>query len=165
MRNWRIALALTVLALLLIGYLGRPPVDWKVVATSVVTAVIVAWLTFLLAFFGIPRIVTRAREESRLLEVAQLRTRGVALRNEGERPREAAPVADWVARAKQWELDAIEAVRRSSPVEGERLSTLDRTGPSTVRGLAPEHDGMLRILNGTLARMDDFLARHSPAMF
>jgi len=125
MRNWRIALALTVLALLLIGFLGRPPVDWKDVATSVVTAVIVAWLTFFLAFFGIPRIVTRAREESQLLEVAQLRTRGVALRNDGERLREAAPVADWVAQAKQWELDAIEAVKGVSPVESERLSSTE----------------------------------------
>lgn len=160
MRTWRIALALTVVALALVGYFGWPPVEWKDVATSVVTAAIIAWLTFFLAFFGVPKIVTRAREERRLLEVALLRTAGVSLRNEGERLRESPAVANWVERAKQWEVDALEAVKKVSPVEGERLSTLDRTGASKVHGLQPEHDRMLRIMDGTLSRMDDFLGRN-----
>ena len=173
MRYWKqylLGLA-TLLTLLVMGYTGRPPVDWKQVATSVVTASIVAWLTYVLAFFGVPDILRHARKEDQLLEIARLRTKGVEIRNNGEhpvrkgKPLRGAALAAWLDQANAWELEATKAARKFSPVEGERLTTLDRTVVSIAPRLNDEYDRMLRIMSTTLIRMDDLCGRHSPSQF
>ena len=173
MRYWKqVSLALvTLILLIVVACLGRPKIDWEQVWTSVVTATIIAWLTYFFAFFGVPGILRHARKEDQLLEIARLRTRGVEIRNRGEQAaRSRTPLAGtalttWLNEAALWEREATEAARRFSPVEGERLTTLDRTVPSPVPKLNDEYDRMLRILSTTLIRMDDLCGRHSPSQF
>jgi hypothetical protein len=173
MRYWKqLSLALgTVILLSIVACLGRPAIDWRQVWTSVVTAAIIAWLTYLFAFFGVPGILRHARKEDQLVEIARLRTLGVQIRNEAEeaaqarKPLSGTALTTWLDDAKGWELEATRAARRFSPVEGERLTTLDRTVPSTIPGLDAEYDRMLRILSTTLIRMDNLCARHSPSQF
>ena len=173
MRYWKqISLTLgTLVLLIVVACLDRPKIDWEQVWTSVVTAIIIAWLTYFFAFFGVPGILRHARKEEQLLEIARLRTRGVAIRNKGEqpvlagRPLSGTALTTWLNEATQWERDATEAARRFSPIEGERLTTLDRTVPPSARRLNPEYDRLLRILSTTLIRMDDLCGRHSPSQF
>ena len=55
MRYWKqVSLALgTLVVLIVVASLGRPKIDWDQVCTSVVTATIIAWLTYFFAFFGV----------------------------------------------------------------------------------------------------------------
>jgi hypothetical protein len=144
--------------------LDVPRVDWEQVATSLVTAVVVAWLTYFLSFFGVPSILRHARKEGQLLKVARFRTEGVAIRNRGRRVRGVAAEA-WKPKAAQWEASAPLVVGEFSRVEGERIRTLDTTKRSGVRCIDREHDRLLRVLDATLARLDNLIERHSPAKF
>jgi len=173
MRYWKqLSLALaTLIILIIVACLGRPKIDWEQVWTSVVTATIIAWLTYFFAFFGVPGILRHARKEDQLVDIARIRTLGVQIRNKGElaalarKPLTGTVLTTWLNEAKDWQLRATEAARRFSPVEGERLTTLDRTVSSSAQRLDAEYDRMLRILSTTLIRMDDLCARHSPSQF
>lgn len=173
MRYWKqVSLSLaTLILLVIVACLGRPKVDWEQVWTSVVSATLIAWVTYFFAFFGVPGILRHARKEQQLLDIARLRSRGVEIRNRGEQaarlrsPLTGTALTTWLDEGSQWEREATEAARRFSPVEGERLTTLDRTVPSPFPRLNPEYDRMLRILSTTLIRMDDLCGRHSPSQF
>lgn len=106
----------------------------------------------------------RIREQ--LLEVAKWRAKGVALRNDGCRIRNAAQEAAWFRKVDYWRGRAMKAVERLSPVDAERIRTLDLVvamppAPCRIRP-NPRHLQELGMLTQETGLLNEFILYWGP---
>lgn len=101
------------------------------------------------------------QQERILLELARLRRSGVAIRNRGERATLTGPTFDaWKSEIDEWKTALIAKANEFSPVEGERLDTLDRMVALPYPNIQnPDQVRLLRDTSETLKRLDRLLER------
>jgi len=112
-------------------------------------------------------------QEAVLHRLADLRSEGVEIRNDGWEVLTGTAFIDWNTRIGEWEDDLEEAAKKLSLVEAERLKTLDfypLLDPNEVLDLRDKDigDDQLRVLSETsetLKRLDHMLElRFRPKM-
>ena len=108
-------------------------------------------------------------QEEVLQELAELRTRGVAIRNQGiDEPFSESDLIDWIFELIGWEHKVLTTAKIFSPVEAERLKTLDRIPALGSEGFEaptmlkldrerPEQAAFLNYYSELLRRLDVML--------
>jgi len=107
------------------------------------------------------------RREAVILRLAQLRTDGVAIRNNGTKVHNAV-VSEWVASVKNWMNEVIATIRHISEVDAERFKTLDVvpnprlavTSNCTTQAHQHAHLNAYRQHDYRLVRLDELLSKY-----
>ncbi|MCH8093051.1 MAG: hypothetical protein IH953_00515 [Chloroflexi bacterium] len=141
---------------------------WTISFEALLAALLTLIVGGLGAYFAnrIYRIPKYEAQQRILLKLAELRTEGVGIRNDGMKdPLEGQLFDDWATRIIYWEQRLYEKAEEFSPVEKERLKTLDLVpilNPNEVLGLqgktiSPAQLKILSETNETLKRLDRML--------
>jgi hypothetical protein len=139
-------------------------IDWVKVSEQALAGGITLLVGFALLWLG--KWVDRQRalpKERVLLELGELRGKGVDLRNWGEaRVLKGAQLGNWLAKARQVEDEIIAKAGELSKFEGQRLMWLDRVRayPRYPESMSNEQKQMLWNLGGLFERCDALMAKY-----
>lgn len=114
-------------------------------------------------FYRVPKY---SKQERILLELAKVRLAGVKLRNNGNKKSfDDKEFDEWNNKIEKWKRDLYEVAKKFSPVEGERLRTLDDMPAQVFNVTNPDQVRVLRYVSETLRRLDKLLEqRFRPKM-
>jgi len=134
-------------------------VDWcrfREVLIEAATPIGIAALIALIGIFvrwGLYKLQT-----DRLHKLALLRRKGVVLRNDGLHKDLGPAFDEWASKVSRWKTDLFDAATRYSPVEAERLDTLDWMTPLEFPGVTDARQILLlRDMSETLQRLEKLI--------
>lgn len=151
-------------------------IDWCKVSEIVFNATVTASLTALFtvglgvaAGYTVDRLYRRRRfqkQEDVLVELAELREEGVRLRNKANHTTlEGYDYDNWNNEIEGWKKRLFKKADEFSPVEGERLRTLDFMPADVFPVFNPRQLHVLRYVSETLRRLEKLLEqRFRPKM-
>ena len=112
------------------------------------------------------RVYKRKRQEKILSQLGELRAKGVALRNEGTKPKKGTELVKWKKEVEDITEEINNTAKIFDPVIGEILSILDTYEPKIFYGQAPDSEygpDQLRqrdILSARLERVKDMIDKY-----
>ena len=109
-------------------------------------------------------VILKGQIEGILLDLALMRSQGVAIRNQGNAHLDDEDYDDWKACYLEWHQKLISKASELTPMEGEWLTTLDKfptwNFPNVER---KEQVQLLREATATLERIDRLLQQYRPS--
>jgi MFS family permease len=100
-----------------------------------------------------------------LLDLAQHRSAGVALRNQALQPLRRNIFTSWAAQVQQWHNDLKLKAESLSDFEAEVLRTLNWLKPVYSPGVAGQQVQLVSELNETLERLTELIASYRPILW
>lgn len=151
-----LTILLGLLLFLSIGLVGLLQAE---IGTSSIVFLAVALAVGLAAYYLTTIPAQRARQRA-LLELAQLRTEGVEIRNRGSRGLSDEDRLRWYEEVDAWERQVLRTAERLSPIEAESLRTLDTFEVRPYAELDdPRAIHRVSMLSATLQRLDLLIQR------
>jgi hypothetical protein len=103
----------------------------------------------------------KGKEPPEILRLAELRTNGVQLRNNGTRLTDPNNLAEWITRYTEWDKEVLKTLSKLSKGKSEWLRTLDKMPMNPARKVIDaEHLRYLSIFDEKLARLDMILRQY-----
>lgn len=102
------------------------------------------------------------RRTNTLLQLVEMRKRGVDIRNDGMKLNTQDKLASWISVVSAWTEETIRQIGKVSLVDSEFFKTLNEVAPFTLncRILDPQHDKWLREHNERLHRLEGLIQKY-----
>ena len=162
-----------IIALIVGLFLGQSNIIFVVLITLGVALAIYCLLALVFALFIVPfqeysklektvsSLKKTSKEPPELIKLAEYRTKGVELRNSGERLTDSRSLHKWINDYTEWDKNVMSTLAKLSKAKSEWYRTLDRMPVHLDRKVIDqEHLRYLSIFDEKLKRLDLVLRQH-----